>query len=254
MALRDPCTDPGSVRSMSTYVLVHGISHGGWCWRPLARLLRRAGHEVFTPTLTGLGERWHLVSADVNLDTHITDVVNVLMFEDLAEVILVGHSYGGMVVTGVADRALSRIGHLVFLDAAHPRNGESLRDTAPDFMDNVRKTTRIVNGAELMNAPPSLEFVELMGVTAPHDIKWMMERLTPHPWKCCEQALRLVNERLTRNIPYTNINASWSVKYLEPVFKQRALEGDRVWEIATGHDIMITEPEALAQMLLKLAG
>src|SRR6185295_9033166 len=101
---------------MRTYVLVHGGGHGGWCYQRVARLLRARGHEVYTPTLTGLGERAHLLSAAVDLDLHVTDVVNVLEYEDLRDVILVGHSYGGMVITGVADRATDRIGHIVFLD------------------------------------------------------------------------------------------------------------------------------------------
>jgi len=111
---------------MATFVLVHGGGHGGWCYQPVARLLRSQGHDVYTPTLTGLGEREHLLSPDIDLDTQITDVVKTLQFEDLREVILVGHSYGGMVITGVADRATDRVGHLVYLDAAYPQNGQSL--------------------------------------------------------------------------------------------------------------------------------
>ena len=103
---------------MATYVLVHGGGHGGWCYQRVARILRAAGHDVYTPTLTGLGERSHLVSADVDLDLHIRDIVAVLHYEDLRDVILVGHSYGGMVITGVADRATDRVGRLVYLDAA----------------------------------------------------------------------------------------------------------------------------------------
>ncbi len=95
---------------MATFVLVHGGGHGGWCYQKVARLLRAAGHEVYSPTLTGLGERSHLVSSEVDLDLQITDVVNVLRYEDLRDVILVGHSYGGMVITGVADRAADRVG------------------------------------------------------------------------------------------------------------------------------------------------
>src|SRR5262245_27253642 len=108
---------------MATYVLVHGGAHGGWCYQRVARILRADGHEVYTPTLTGCGERAHLVSAEVDLETHIADVVAVLEYEDLEDVVLVGHSYGGMVITGVADRAPERIGRLVFLDAANPKNG-----------------------------------------------------------------------------------------------------------------------------------
>src|SRR5262245_33712988 len=115
---------------MATYVLVHGGAHGGWCYQKVARLLRTAGHEVYTPTLTGLGERSHLVSEKVDLDLHIRDIVAVLFYEDLRDVVLVGHSYGGMVITGVADRASDRIGRLVFLDAANPVNHQSLVDVS----------------------------------------------------------------------------------------------------------------------------
>ena len=110
---------------MATYVLVHGGGHGGWCYRRVARILRAAGHDVYTPTMTGLGERAHLVGSDVDLDLHIRDIAAVLHYEDLRDVILVGHSYGGMVITGVADRATGRIGRLVYLDAATPVNGQS---------------------------------------------------------------------------------------------------------------------------------
>src|SRR2546429_2332708 len=111
---------------MATYVLVHGGGHGGWCYQKVARLLRANGHDVYTPTLTGLGERSHLLSPAIDLDTHITDVVAVLHYEDLHEAILVGHSYGGVVITGAADRALDRVGQLVYLDGALPGNGEAL--------------------------------------------------------------------------------------------------------------------------------
>src|SRR6266511_4363097 len=109
---------------MAVFVLVHGGFHGGWCWRRVAALLRAAGHEVYTPTLTGLGERAHLATPDIGLDTHIRDVLGVLAFEDLRDVVLVGHSMAGMVVTGVAERAPDRLAHLVYLDASVPRDGE----------------------------------------------------------------------------------------------------------------------------------
>ena len=118
---------------MATYVLVHGGAHGGWCYQRVARILRAAGHDVYTPTMTGLGERSHLVGPDVDLDLHIRDICAVLQYEDLRDVILVGHSYGGMVITGVADRAADRVGRLVYLDAATPVNDQSLVGVAgPD--------------------------------------------------------------------------------------------------------------------------
>ena len=116
---------------MATFVLVHGAWHGGWCWRKLTPLLRAAGQEVFTPTLTGLGERAHLGSPDVGLGTHVRDVAQVLWYEDLADVVLVGHSYGGLVIGGVADQVPERLRHLVYLDAFVPEHGQSMLDLGP---------------------------------------------------------------------------------------------------------------------------
>src|SRR5262245_30634428 len=138
---------------MATYVLVHGGGHGGWCWQRLSPLLRAAGHEVYAPTLTGLGERAHLLTPDVDLDTHITDVTAVLEYEDLDDVILVGHSYGCMVITGVADRALDRVGQLVYLDGSRPHDGESLRDLAPGPMEALHRAGQVVDGVELLHFP-----------------------------------------------------------------------------------------------------
>ena len=138
---------------MATYVLVHGGGHGGWCWQRLAPLLRAEGHDVHTPTLTGLGERSHLVRPETDLDTHVTDVAAVLEYEDLTDVILVGHSYGGMVITGTADRVPDRIAQIVYLDAASPRDGQSLVDVAPALMDFARSDSRVVDGVDLVLWP-----------------------------------------------------------------------------------------------------
>ena len=122
---------------MAMFLLIHGAWHGGWCWKKVTPLLRAAGHEVCTPTLTGLGERAHLLSAEVTLDTHVQDVVGVLEYEDLRDVVLVGHSYGGMVITGVVDRAADRLAHLVYLDAFVPQDGQALAD----LVDSTLYTT-----------------------------------------------------------------------------------------------------------------
>ena len=113
---------------MSTFVLVHGAWHGGWCYKRVAQILRKAGHEVYTPTLTGLGERSHLMSPTVNLDTHVQDIGNVIRWEELSDLVLCGHSYGGMVITGVADKVPDKIKALVYLDAFVPSNGEAIAD------------------------------------------------------------------------------------------------------------------------------
>jgi pimeloyl-ACP methyl ester carboxylesterase len=237
---------------VSTYVLVHGGGHGGWCWQPLARLLRAAGHDVYTPTLTGLGERSHLLSPAVDLDMHVTDVVQVLEFEDLHDVILVGHSYGGMVITGVADRARVRLADLVYLDAAHPADGQSLADVAPEMMEMARTAGRTVDGVELV-LWPFPEMGRFYGVTDEADLAWMQTRLTPHPWACFAQPLRFTDEAALRSIPRTNINCTAALAASTPEARARQTDGDRNLEIDTGHDLMITEPEAVAEMLLQLS-
>jgi pimeloyl-ACP methyl ester carboxylesterase len=235
---------------MGTYVLVHGGAHGGWCYGPVARLLRTEGHEVYAPTMTGLGERVHLISPEVDLDLHITDIVNVLHYEDLRDVILVGHSYGGMVITGVADRALDRIEQLVYLDAAQPRNGESLADVSPAIINATWGEVRVVNGIELTLWPRS---DHTYGVTNPDKVEWMLKRLTPHPWKAFDQPLVLANEEAVWKLPRTSINCVETLAHRPKDKQARYYYADNVWEIDTGHDLMITEPDAVAEMLLRLA-
>jgi pimeloyl-ACP methyl ester carboxylesterase len=237
---------------MATFVLVHGGGHGGWCYKKLTPLLRAAGHDVYAPTLTGLGERKHLLRPDIDLDLQIADVVNILEYEDLTNVILLGHSYGGMVITGVADRAGARIGHLVYLDAAHPKNGESLADVSPEMMTMAQSELRVVDGIELVLFPDS-QAINYLGVTDPTDFAWMTSKITPHPWKCFTQKLRLRDETAVRRIPRTNINCTASLAMSRPEARTRQLEGDRNFEIDTGHDLMITEPAKVGQLLLRLA-
>ncbi len=235
----------------ATYVLVHGGGHGGWCYQRVATLLRAAGHNVHAPTLTGLGERAHLVNPGIDLDTHITDVVNVLQYEDLSNVILVGHSYGGMVITGVADRALSRIGHLVFLDAAHPRNGQSLAAIAA-VMQDARKQGRTVNGVEMVLWPDT-DIIKNYGVTKAEDIAWMKGKLTPHPWKTFDTPLRLSNEAAVLKIPSTDITRPAPTANLPPDVATPSKRKEGAWEINTGHDMMVTAPQAVTEILLKIA-
>jgi pimeloyl-ACP methyl ester carboxylesterase len=236
---------------MSIYVLVHGGGHGGWCYQSVARLLRAQGHEVYTPTMTGLGERAHLLSPAIDLDFQIADIVNVLEYEDLRNVILVGHSYGGMVITGVADRATNRIGHLVYLDAATPENGQSLVDIAAPFMNAARAQGRVVNGIELVLFPGT-EPLQFYGVEDPAQIAWMKTKLTPHPWKCFEQKLRLANEAAAARIPQTHIVCTATLPGRDRA-KLEAVSNGRLWDIDTGHDLMITEPEAVTTLLLRVA-
>jgi pimeloyl-ACP methyl ester carboxylesterase len=124
---------------MTDYVLIHGAWHGSWCWARVRRLLAAGAHRVFTPTLTGVGERSHLLSRDVGLDTHIEDVANLMIWENLRDIVLVGHSYGGVVVRHVADRMPDRVSSLIYLDAFVPENGKALFDYLPDGGEGLRE-------------------------------------------------------------------------------------------------------------------
>jgi pimeloyl-ACP methyl ester carboxylesterase len=236
---------------MATFVLVHGGAHGGWCFQPLARVLRENGHDVYTPTLTGLGERAHLFRADVDLDCHIRDIVAVLHYEDLRDAILVGHSYGGMVITGAADRAPDRVGHRVYLDAKPPRDGQSLVDVSGPFMTAARADSRVIDGVEMCLFPTD-DTLPFYGVTDPGTLEWMRERLTPHPWRCFEQPVRFTNEPALQAIPQSHISttAFMSLRNVDRLLEQ---SDGRVWDVDTGHDLMITEPAKVAELLGRVA-
>jgi pimeloyl-ACP methyl ester carboxylesterase len=238
---------------MATYVLVHGGGHGGWCYQKVARLLRAEGHEVLTPTLTGVGERSHLVHPGIDLDLHIRDITETLFYEDLTDVLLVGHSYGGMVITGVADRATDRIGGLVYLDAANPVNGQSLVDVAGPIIESTRPMGQVVNGTELVLLPGA-GAAAFYGITDPDDLAWADARLTGHPWACFEQKLDLTNEEALGALPQYHIVCTSTVLTRDPGLMDRARAEGRLWEIDTGHDLMITEPRKVADALLDIAG
>jgi pimeloyl-ACP methyl ester carboxylesterase len=236
---------------MSVYVLVHGAWHGGWCWQRVARRLRAAGHEVFTPTLTGLGERVHLAHPGVNLTTHVTDVLNVLRYEDLSETVLVGHSYAGMVITGVVAEAPERMAHLVYLDAFLPQPGQSLHDlVAPEAAAAQRQAAEQEGDGWQVPA-----FVSLFGLIDAADLEWATPKFTPHP-------LASLTEALTYSTPLED--QPFSRTYILATAPERphfaaahaSVEHHPAWrveKIATGHDIMLTRPDELTQILLSLA-
>ena len=233
---------------MATYILVHGGGHGGWCYQKVRRLLLEEGHEVFAPTLTGLAERSRSLSPAIDLDFHIDDVTSMLFFEDLHDVILVGHSYGGMVITGIADRAGDRIAKLVYLDAANPTNGQSLVDVAGPIIEVTRPAGQVVDGVELVLLPGA-GAAAFYGVTDLDDQAWMDARLTGHPWACFEQKLVLTDEKALWAIPQYHIVCSSTVATRDPELMAGARAAGRLWEIDTGHDLMVTEPQAGAQEL-----
>jgi pimeloyl-ACP methyl ester carboxylesterase len=228
---------------MSTYVLVHGAWSGAHSWHKVRPLLQQAGNEVFTPSLTGLGERAHLATPEVNLSTHIQDVCNAMYYEDLTDVVLVGHSYGGMVVTGVAERMPERIKHLVYLDAFLPADGQSLWSMTSAGPRSADGDWRV---------PPMAR----PDVEATSDGAWMTARRLAHPRGCFEESVRLSVPLETREFSLTYIVATGRPEP-SPVFDEAAarLRGNPRWqvrEISGGHVMNWTNPEGLAQLLLEL--
>ena len=231
--------------AIGTYVLVHGAWHGGWCWAKVARLLRDAGHEVYTPTLTGLGERAHLARPEVDLETHIQDVVAMLEAEELRQVTLVGHSYGGMVISGVAARTTGRIGHLVYLDAFVPETGKSLLDYVGERAAAMREAATVNGeGWKLPSFPP-----ERFGVTSQRDTEWLTKHLVAQPLKTFEQPLPAAGgDKLKRSYIYCSKPATGTFDQ----FAER-LRDDRKWtfhDVKTGHDAMVTAPGEIAKILM----
>lgn len=236
---------------MAAFVLVHGGGHGGWCYQKVARLLQAKGHAVYAPSLPGMGEHTHQLNPNIDLDMHIDDVVNLLFYEDLKDAIIVGHSYGGMVITGVADRATDRVGHRVYLDAAYPEDGQSLLDHAPGQIGPQREMMWTENGVDLV-MQPSPEMTAMLGVTEPELAKWTTERLTPQPWKCFEQKLVLRNEAAMRAIPESHLICTQTIHFRDMERLKANSEG-RVMDVDTGHNLMLTEPQWVADRLEEIA-
>jgi pimeloyl-ACP methyl ester carboxylesterase len=234
---------------MTTYLLVHGAWHGGWCWSRVARTLRETGAEVYAPTLTGLGERAHLASREVGLETHVADVLGVLETEDLSDVVLAGHSYAGMVVTAVADRAAARIARLVYLDAVVPRHGQCLYDRAP-ARAKAHFEEQAKTGGEGWLIPVAAASAQFLGLQREEDVRWVMPRLTPHPIRTFREAVRLGSDSLP--VARTYINCIGDKPFGQP----RTMQADGIddyHELQTGHDAMVTAAQEVAALLCKAA-
>jgi pimeloyl-ACP methyl ester carboxylesterase len=237
--------------SKKPYVLVHGAWHGGWCWARVASLLVAAGHRVLTPTCTGLGDRAHLLSPTVGLDTFIEDVAATIAMEELTDIVLVGHSFAGSVISGIADRMPERIAHLVYLDATVLRSGQSPFDVVPaDVVATRRRLAMESSGGLTLPVPPASVF----GVDDPADAAWLGRHLRPHPLKTYEDALRLQNP-IGNGRPKTYIACTQpDYAVLAPVRAWVRAQPDWTFgQIATGHDAMVTAPELLAATLLAFA-
>lgn len=230
-----------------TFVLVHGASHGGWCWSRVARLLRAAGHDVFTPTLTGFGERAHLLTPDVGPATLVQDVVGVLEAEELRDVVLVGHSFGALVALGVAQRVPALLRRIVLLDGVVVEPGEpGFAVFTPDAVA-ARIAAAEPSGGLSYPASPAAVF----GVGEPADAAWVDRRLTPQP-------LRVYTEPFDIRAPLGNGVPVSYLSCVDPPYMPIAAahrivrrEGWEWRELATGHDAMITAPELTAAELLR---
>jgi pimeloyl-ACP methyl ester carboxylesterase len=234
---------------MATFVLVHGAWHGSWCWKRVRKALQAQGHDVFTPTLTGIGERSHLLSPQVTLDTHIDDIANLIRWEELSDVVLCGHSYGGCVISGVADRASDRIGSLVYLDAFVLEDGQSLHDTLPPAHKALQVDLARQHG-DGWKVPPIPAEVFNVNIT---DRAWVNRQCTMQPLATFQQPLELRGVAKAAS-PTTFIMASDWTDSPFPVFCERAkAQGWKTLSIPCGHDVMLDRPEELTNALLNVA-
>ncbi len=236
---------------MADFVLVHGAWHGGWCWRRVVEILATKGHRVYAPSLTGLGDRTHLLTADVGLASHVDDVLAVIETEELREVVLCAHSYGGAVATQVADRMPGKIGALVFLDALLPEDGRSLLDlNTPERRQAILSRVVETPHGSVIPAAPAI----IYALASPNDVAWVDRR-------CVPQALRSFADPAVvtgawRQIPV--LAYACTLRFQPTDFRdiaaQLAADGHfRVSELDCGHDAMIDVPDDVARLLLSCA-
>lgn len=242
---------------MADFVLVHGAWHGAWCWRDVTLALVRAGHRAHAVTLTGLGERAHLLSPRITLETHIADVANAIEAEEMQDVVLAVHSYAGMLGTAVADRMAGRLSHLVYVDAVVPKPGESWSSTHASATRDARIAAAQASPEYAFPAPDPAVF----GLAAEqHD--WVRRRQTPHPGHTYQAVLDFDPQRVART-PRTFVNCTRPAlatidairpRVVDPRFWDGAwLPGSRVVTLETGHDPMVSAPQALTRVLLDCA-
>ncbi len=248
-------TAPGGTPAMAqasarkTFVLIHGAWHGGWCWRRVADLLEAKGHKVYSPTLTGLADRSHLLSKDVVLDTHIADIVNLIKWEELKDICLVAHSYGGWPSSGALEQIGDRVSSIVWLDAFKPENGQKGVDYASEFSRKAMEEA-VAKGTPGRKEPPPSAF----GVNE-KDQAWVASKLTDQPNGVATQPIKLTGAR-EKIAKKTYIRAP---KYPQPAFDKALAEckADKTWKTfkttAAGHDVMVDAPEWLVDILLQIS-
>jgi pimeloyl-ACP methyl ester carboxylesterase len=221
----------------TTFLLVHGAWHGGWCWDQVSARLTALGHVVIAPTLTGLCERSHLLSPSVNLTTHIDDIAGEIRFKDLSNIVLCGHSYGGMVITGVAERYAERIGSIVYLDAFWPRDGQSLDDITGHASQPGVNPTRLASA-----------FMD------PVNAAWANARLTPQPVETFREKLKVTGavERIPKR---TFVQATiGEAPFFAATFERaKASPGWKTLQVNSRHDVMVDQPDQMTKILLDAA-
>ena len=234
---------------MTSFVLVHGAWHGSWCWKRVRTLLQKKGHDVFTPTLTGLGERSHLLAPDVSLETHILDVVNLIRWEELSDIVLCGHSYGGAVISGVADRLPDRIRSLVYLDAFLLEDGENILQHVPEKQrDMLLEQTNMAGGWKVPPIPAAV-----FNVNA-NDREWVDRQNTMQPIATFQQLLSLGGGLQTiTNVTYIFATGFVQDSPFPPFYEKAKAKGWKARTISCGHDVMLDQPEELTGMLLDAA-
>jgi pimeloyl-ACP methyl ester carboxylesterase len=236
-----------SSKTRKTVLVCHGAWSGGWSWKKMIPLMQEADYRLIVPTYTGLGERAHLANPSIDLDTHIQDILSVIKYEDLHNVVLLGHSYGGMVATGVADRVPDRINQIIYLDAFVPNDGQCLLDFLSDM--ERQRMDGLVKSGDGWRVPPNPSAPD----TPPEDLDWLTERRMPMPLKCFQMGVRLQNG--ATKPPRSYIYA----KRITPAdtFGQfaahaRSASGWRYFEIDASHVPNITAPDALMKVLQEI--
>jgi pimeloyl-ACP methyl ester carboxylesterase len=231
-----------------TFVLVHGAWHGGWCWRRVSDLLEKQGHKAFTPTMTGVGERAHLIDPKINLKTHVTDIVNVIRWEGLKDIVLVGHSYGGYIISGVAEHVHDAIGSLVYLDAFVPETGDNLADNATQPVRDAIAAA-LQKGDTTLKPPAAAAFL-----VNEQDRAWVDGKCVPHPIATLTDKITLTgaHDRVAKKAYIRNKG------YPSPPFdavhdKYKGNAAWRVYELPCGHDAMVDMPDRLTEILLEVA-
>jgi pimeloyl-ACP methyl ester carboxylesterase len=230
----------------TTFLVCHGAWSAGWAWKKMHPLMAAAGHRLVTPSYTGLGEREHLANPSIDLETHIRDILNVIKYEDLRDIVLIGHSYGGMVATGVADRARDRIVQLIYLDAFVPGDGQSLHDLNEPGRRRDLELAKAGEGWRIPPPPPPPD-------TAPADAEWLAERRVKMPIKCFEMKLKLHGGGLSLPRSYIYATRISPADTFGPFARRaRSEAGWRYHEIDASHAPNVTAPEALMALLQKI--